>query len=98
MTIPFLFDLAPRVRLSYLKQANNQVVTLASELVIPIMQCYTLCVLKITHAFIAPEEITPEKHLESITQELWNYHIGVCLLSYKQLKDRKGKSLADPFN
>ncbi|MDY0318503.1 MAG: type ISP restriction/modification enzyme, partial [Candidatus Cloacimonadaceae bacterium] len=35
---------------------------------------------------------------EGITPELWNYHIGGYQVLHKYLKDRKGKSLADPIH
>lgn len=43
-------------------------------------------------------QINPDKHFEGITQELWNYHIGGYQVLHKYLKDRKGKSLADPIH
>lgn len=42
-------------------------------------------------------QINPDKHFEGITPELWNYHIGGYQVLHKYLKDRKGKSLADPI-
>ncbi|NLK49733.1 MAG: hypothetical protein GX294_03695, partial [Candidatus Cloacimonetes bacterium] len=35
---------------------------------------------------------------EGITPELWNYHIGGYQVLHKYLKDRKGKTLADPIH
>lgn len=43
-------------------------------------------------------QINPDKHFEGITPELWNYHIGGYQVLHKYLKDRKGKSLADPIH
>ncbi len=43
-------------------------------------------------------QINPDKHFEGITPELWNYHIGGYQVLHKHLKDRKGKSLADPIH
>jgi hypothetical protein len=42
--------------------------------------------------------INPDKHFECITPVLWNYHIGGFQMLQKNLKDRKGKSLADPIH
>lgn len=42
--------------------------------------------------------INPDKYFEGITPELWNYHIGGYQVLHKYLKDRKGKSLADPIH
>ena len=43
-------------------------------------------------------QINPDKHFEGITPELWNYHIGGYQVLHKYLKDRKGKSIADPIH
>lgn len=43
-------------------------------------------------------QINADKHFEGITPELWNYHIGGYQVLHKYLKDRKGKSLADPIH
>lgn len=43
-------------------------------------------------------QINPDKHFEGITLELWNYHIGGYQVLHKYLKDRKGKSIADPIH
>ncbi len=43
-------------------------------------------------------QINPDKHFEGITPELWNYHIGGYQVLHKYLKDRKGKTLADPIH
>ena len=43
-------------------------------------------------------QINPDKYFEGITPELWNYHIGGYQVLHKYLKDRKGKSLADPIH
>jgi len=43
-------------------------------------------------------QINPDKHFEGITPELWNYNIGGYQVQHKYLKDRKGKSLADPIH
>jgi hypothetical protein len=43
-------------------------------------------------------QINPEKHFEGITIALWNYHIGGYQVLHKYLKDRKGKSLANPIH
>jgi len=43
-------------------------------------------------------QINPDKHFEGITSELWNYNIGGYQVLHKYLKDRKGKSLADPIH
>lgn len=42
-------------------------------------------------------QINPDKHFEGIMSELWNYHIGGYQVLHKYLKDRKGKSIADPI-
>jgi predicted helicase len=43
-------------------------------------------------------QINDDKHFEGITPDLWNYHIGGYQVLHKYLKDRKGKSLADPIH
>lgn len=43
-------------------------------------------------------QINPDKHFEGITPELWNYHIGGYQVLHKYLKDRKGKTLANPIH
>jgi hypothetical protein len=43
-------------------------------------------------------QINDDKHFEGITPELWNYHIGGYQVLHKYLKDRKGKSLANPIH
>ena len=43
-------------------------------------------------------QINDDKYFEGITTELWNYHIGGYQVLHKYLKDRKGKSLADPIH
>ena len=43
-------------------------------------------------------QINADKHFEGIPPELWNYHIGGYQVLHKYLKDRKGKSLADPIH
>ena len=43
-------------------------------------------------------QINPDKHFEGITPELWNYHIGGYQVLHKHLKDRKGKTLANPIH
>jgi hypothetical protein len=43
-------------------------------------------------------QINPDKYFEGISPELWNYHIGGYQVLHKYLKDRKGKSLADPIH
>ena len=42
--------------------------------------------------------INPDKYFEGITPEIWNYHIGGYQVLHKYLKDRKGKSLAEPIH
>lgn len=42
--------------------------------------------------------INADKYFEGISPELWNYHIGGYQVLHKYLKDRKGKSLADPIH
>lgn len=42
--------------------------------------------------------INPDKYFEGITPELWNFHIGGYQVMHKYLKDRKGKTLADPIH
>ncbi|MBW6513521.1 MAG: hypothetical protein K0B87_02060 [Candidatus Syntrophosphaera sp.] len=43
-------------------------------------------------------QINQDKYFEGITPELWNYHIGGYQVLHKYLKDRKGKTLADPIH
>ncbi len=43
-------------------------------------------------------QINDDKHFEGITPDLWNYHIGGYQVLQKYLKDRKGKSLANPIH
>lgn len=43
-------------------------------------------------------QINEHKYFEGISQELWDYHIGGYQVLHKYLKDRKGKSLADPIH
>lgn len=43
-------------------------------------------------------QINPDKHFEGITPELWNYYIGGYQVLHKYLKDRKGKSIANPIH
>lgn len=43
-------------------------------------------------------QINEHKYFEGISLELWNYHIGGYQVLHKYLKDRKGKSLADPIH
>jgi len=40
--------------------------------------------------------INSEKYFDSITPELWNYHIGGYQVLQKFLKDRKGRTMDDP--
>jgi len=42
--------------------------------------------------------INPDKYFEGISPEIWNFHIGGYQVMHKYLKDRKGKSLADPIH
>ncbi|MDP3113273.1 MAG: type ISP restriction/modification enzyme [Candidatus Cloacimonadaceae bacterium] len=43
-------------------------------------------------------QINPDKHFEGITPDLWSYHIGGYQVLHTYLKDRKGKSLANPIH
>ncbi|MDX9835157.1 MAG: type ISP restriction/modification enzyme [Desulfobulbus sp.] len=43
-------------------------------------------------------EINGDKWFEGISEELWNFHVGGYQVLHKYLKDRKGKSLADPIH
>ncbi|MDD2230168.1 MAG: N-6 DNA methylase [Candidatus Cloacimonetes bacterium] len=43
-------------------------------------------------------QINEDKHFEGIAPELWNYNIGGYQVLHKYLKDRRGKSLADPIH
>lgn len=43
-------------------------------------------------------EINQDKWFEGISEELWNFHVGGYQVLHKYLKDRKGKSLADPIH
>ena len=40
--------------------------------------------------------INKEKHFDSITPELWNYHIGGYQVLHKFLQDRKGRPMNNP--
>lgn len=40
----------------------------------------------------------PDKYFEGITPEVWSFHIGGYQVMHKYLKDRKGKTLADPIH
>lgn len=42
--------------------------------------------------------INKDKYFEGITPEVWNFHIGGYQVLHKYLKDRKGKTLADPIH
>ncbi|MDD2228166.1 MAG: N-6 DNA methylase [Candidatus Cloacimonetes bacterium] len=42
--------------------------------------------------------INADKYFDNISAELWNYHIGGYQVLHKYLKDRKGKTLADPIH
>lgn len=43
-------------------------------------------------------QINDDKHFEGISPVLWNFHIGGYQVLHKYLKDRKGKSIADPIH
>lgn len=42
--------------------------------------------------------INKDKYFEGIAPEVWNFHIGGYQVLHKYLKDRKGKTLADPIH
>jgi hypothetical protein len=42
--------------------------------------------------------INQDKYFEGITPEVWSFHIGGYQVMHKYLKDRKGKTLADPIH